>query len=93
MFSTLESYKELNIDGVTVTSRRGFKGNQEHGILEVIEIKGRKEGKLNGKQGSWGRGQLYNTDRYSYDEAMRQWRNEELTKFNEITNESNNESI
>ena len=84
MYSTIENYEELNIDGVTVTSRRGFKGNEKDGIMEVIEIIGRKEGVLKGEHGKWAKGVLYDSNAHSYTEAMEDWKLNKLPKFMEI---------
>ncbi len=84
MRHTFEYYKDVKVDGVAITSRRGLKGNKKYGIFEVFEIMGRKNGIYRNEQGSWMTGMLYSLDKYTYEEAMAHWQNTNLPKFKEV---------
>ena len=84
MFHTLEYFDVINIDGLEIFSRRGLKGNEEHGILEVIEIIGYKNGVYRGKDSKWATGTIYDTDKYTYEEAMAHWQSINLLKFAKV---------
>ena len=86
MIFTDEYYKDIEVEGVTIVSRRGMQGNKEHGIMEVIEIIGSKEGEYKGKNGRWRKGNYYNPEKFSYPKAMKHWQKNNLHKFNEVTN-------
>lgn len=86
MRNTLECYKDLNVEGVTIKSRRGEKGNKESGILEVIEIIGGKNGIYKGKYGRWRKGSYYDPEIFTHKEAVAQWQTTNLGKFRMVTN-------
>ena len=86
MFHTFEYYKDVNVDGISIRSRRGLKGNEEDGVFEVFDIIGRKDGTYHGKQGYWMTGMLFDVNKYSYKEAMLFWENINLPKFAEVLN-------
>ncbi|KKN47753.1 hypothetical protein LCGC14_0659870 [marine sediment metagenome] len=80
MIVTNTYYSELTIDNVLIQSRKFIKGNLTSGTVEVIEIIGRKEGILDGKEGNWAQGMLYKTD----EQAMEHWKENKLPKFKEV---------
>jgi len=81
MRHTFEYYKDINIDGVIIRSRRGLKGNSKDGMFEVFEIIGKKCGTYQGEQGNWQTGMLYNLDKFTYTEAIEDWKAKNLPKF------------
>ncbi len=86
MIYVSEYYKEVNVNGVSIVGRRGLKGNEESGVLEVIEIIGRKDGVYKGKDGKWRKGTIFATDIYTYREAMTHWQIANLRKFGMVVN-------
>ncbi len=76
MESVFERYDDIEVDGVTIDSWRGLKGDEEHGILEVISITGHK--------GDLTTGILYNPDKYTYKEAMDHWQRMNLPGFRDV---------
>ena len=76
MIKVFERYNDIETDGVIIDSWRGLKGDKKNGILEVISITGHR--------GNCIKGMLYNPEKYTYEQAMQHWKNNELPKFTEV---------
>lgn len=82
--TTTENYVDVNIDDISIKSRRGIIGTEEDGFLEVYEIIGSKKGLYKGEQGKWMTGMYYDPDEYTYEKAMSHWQKTCLPKFDKV---------